>query len=135
MLHLEEHENYSVYKSSLHAAAKSHRELMEDGGEIPMNELCELCHDYAWSQGFWRELDQRKPEVINSKLMLIVTEIAEACEAERHQDPENFREEIADSLIRIFDLCGAVGIKDIYGEIAKKMAKNWQREPMHGKVA
>ena len=65
--------------------------------------------------------------------MLIVTELAEAMEAHRHQDHENFREEIADTFIRLFDLCGGMEI-DIQQEIEKKSEKNKKRPYKHGKI-
>jgi NTP pyrophosphatase (non-canonical NTP hydrolase) len=66
-------------------------------------------------------------------LMLIVTELAEAMEGYRHQDHDNFREELADTFIRLFDLCGGLGI-DIEAEIAKKAEKNKSRPYKHGKI-
>lgn len=65
--------------------------------------------------------------------MLIVTELAEAMEAHRVQDQENFKEEIADSFIRLLDLCGGLGI-DIEAEIEKKSSKNKTRPYKHGKI-
>ena len=65
--------------------------------------------------------------------MLIVTELAEAMEAHRHQDHENFREELADTFIRLCDLCGGLNI-DIEEEIQKKYEKNKKRPYKHGKI-
>ena len=65
--------------------------------------------------------------------MLIVTELAEAMESYRHQDDDNFREEIADTFIRLLDLCGGLGI-DIEEEINKKSQKNKNRPYKHGKI-
>jgi len=70
-------------------------------------------------------------EQMLGKLMLVVTEVSEAAEAVRKADEENFREEIADTIIRLLDICATVGI-DIEDEIAKKMEKNKQREFLHG---
>ena len=67
-----------------------------------------------------------------TKLMLIVTELGEACEADRLGDKENFNEEIADTFIRLCDLCGYLGI-DIEKEIEIKMNKNRARPKLHGK--
>lgn len=69
---------------------------------------------------------------INEKLMLVVTELAEACEAVRHQNLENFREEIADTFIRLMDLVGTMDI-DIAQDICKKMKYNETRPHRHGK--
>ncbi len=67
------------------------------------------------------------------KLMLVVTELAEACEAHRNGDRKNFNEEIADTFIRLFDIAGSVDI-DLEKEISDKMAINWGRSEKHGKL-
>lgn len=87
-----------------------------------------LCHDIAKKKGFW---DQKRN--LGEMLMLIVTEIAEAMESYRNQDQDNFKEEIADTFIRLFDLCGGLKI-DIEKELLKKMQKNQLRPYKHGKV-
>lgn len=96
--------------------------------DMNMQELCDFCHSIAKEKGFWDE--ERN---IGEALMLVVTELAEAMEGYRHQDHENFREEIADAYIRLFDFCGGMGI-DISGEIAKKCEKNKKRPYKHGKI-
>lgn len=93
-----------------------------------LNQLAEICHSIAVEKGFWD-----KERNIGEALMLIVTELAEAMEAHRKQDQDNFKEELADSFIRLLDLCGGLGI-DIEGEIAKKSAKNKTRPYKHGKI-
>ena len=93
-----------------------------------LKELTEICHQTAVEKGFW-ETERN----IGEALMLIVTELAEAMEAHRVQDEENFREEIADSFIRLLDLCGGLGI-DIEEEISRKSQKNKKRPYKHGKV-
>ena len=96
--------------------------------ESTLNEMCKRCHEIAVSKGFWE-----KDRNIGEALMLIVTEIAEAMEAHRHQDEENFKEELADAFIRLFDLCGGLKI-DIQKEIDKKSEKNKNRPYKHGKI-
>ena len=93
-----------------------------------LKELCEVCHGVAKSKGFWE-----KERNVGEALMLVVTEIAEAMEGYRHEDHDNFREELADTFIRLFDLCGGLGI-DIEEEIAKKCEKNLKRPYKHGKI-
>ena len=93
-----------------------------------LNELSQLCHSIAKEKGFWDE--ERN---IGEALMLVVTEVAEAMEAHRHQDQENFKEEIADTFIRLLDLCGGLGL-DIEEEICKKTLINKERPYKHGKV-
>jgi NTP pyrophosphatase (non-canonical NTP hydrolase) len=93
-----------------------------------IKEMTELCHSIAKSKGFWDN-----PRNTGEALMLVVTELAEAMEAHRKQDDENFKEELADTFIRLFDLCGGMGI-DIEGEILKKCEKNKLRPYKHGKI-
>ena len=93
-----------------------------------LNELATLCHAIAVEKGFWE-----KERNMGEALMLIVTEIGEAMEGYRHQDQANFREEIADTFIRLLDLCGGLGI-DIEQEIAQKCEKNKSRPYKHGKI-
>ena len=95
---------------------------------MSLNELCSFCHSIAKEKGFWE-----KERNIGEALMLIVTELAEAMEGYRHQDHDNFREELADTFIRLFDLCGGLGI-DIEAEIIKKAEKNKSRPYKHGKI-
>lgn len=93
-----------------------------------LNELSTLCHSIAVEKGFWE-----KERNVGEALMLIVTELAEAMEAHRIQDQANFKEEIADSFIRLLDLCGGMDI-DIEAEIEKKSNKNKNRPYKHGKI-
>ena len=93
-----------------------------------LNKLAEICHGIAVEKGFWD-----KERNIGEALMLIVTELAEAMESHRVQDKENFKEEIADTFIRLLDLCGGLKI-DIEEEIEKKSSKNKNRPYKHGKI-
>ncbi len=95
---------------------------------MSLNQLAEYCHAIAVEKGFW---DEKRN--MGEALMLIVTELAEAMEAHRTQDDENFKEEIADTFIRLLDLCGGINL-DIEGEIAKKSEKNKNRPYKHGKI-
>lgn len=67
------------------------------------------------------------------KLMLVVSEVSEASEAVRHNDLQNFKEEIADAFIRLMDITAAMDI-DIESEIRAKMAVNEKRPFKHGKL-
>jgi len=93
-----------------------------------LNQLAQTCHRIAVEKGFW---DEKRN--IGEALMLIVTELAEAMESHRKQDDANFKEEIADTFIRLLDLCGGLNI-DIEEEIAKKSEKNKARPYKHGKI-
>ena len=93
-----------------------------------LSDFCEYCHGIAREKGFWDE--QRN---VGEALMLIVTELAEAMEGHRKGDQDNFREEMADVFIRLFDFCGGMGI-DIEDEILRKCETNKKRPYKHGKI-
>lgn len=96
--------------------------------KLTLEEWATLCHQIAVEKGFW---DEKRN--LGEALMLIVTELAEAMESHRVQDEANFREEIADTFIRLFDLCGGLKI-NITDEIVKKTEKNKKRPYKHGKI-
>lgn len=97
------------------------------GVKVKINELIKECHSIARANGFW---DKTTP--FSTKLMLIVTEVAECCEADRKNDQKNIAEELADTCIRIFDLCGGYGI-DLEEAIKEKMKVNKNRPYLHNK--
>jgi NTP pyrophosphatase (non-canonical NTP hydrolase) len=99
-----------------------------------LNELVDEAHKTASEKGFWDNQDRENTTVILCKLMLITTEVAEAAEAIRHGNEENFKEELADVCIRIFDLAGAKNI-NLEQEIVNKMEVNYTRPYKHGKLA
>jgi NTP pyrophosphatase (non-canonical NTP hydrolase) len=71
-------------------------------------------------------------DMMLGKLMLVTTEIAEAAEAVRKEDWGNFKEELADTFIRLLDITSTCNI-DIDHEISVKMEKNRKRAHKHGK--
>lgn len=111
-----------------------------------IKELCEKAHQTAVDKGFWY-VAQKSPTEL---LMLIVSELGEACEAlrkNRRQLPtiqqangefkkewtkDTFEDEIADAFIRLGDMCQALNI-DIEWQIEKKMEYNKTRPYKHGK--
>ncbi len=111
--------------------------------------FAKAAHAMARSKGWWDGYDltqkfgQTKltPDQILSQLMLITTEVAEAAEDVRigvgvteYEDsgkPVGFPSELADIVIRVFDLAGAMGI-DIEAEISRKMLFNRSRAARHG---
>jgi hypothetical protein len=137
-----------------------------------INVLAAKCFKNAFEKGFWDEsISQRKnadsPEQVKllmglysaQNLMLAVSELGEALEAERKGrvsdwdiyravlqakevdfDASAFAEfikdskgdEIADCIIRLLQQCDGEGI-NIGEHIAHKMAYNAQRERLHGK--
>jgi len=75
---------------------------------------------------------EKERDQMLGKLMLIVSEVSEASEAVRKDDMFEFREEIADTFIRLFDICGSVGL-NIGMDIIGKMQINEERPQKHGK--
>jgi len=110
------------------------------------------CHKCSVEHGFWDNKDWNFGE----KIALIHSELSEALEAHRKgnplsdhdvcvidprhrtvEDPIGTRrltgveEELADAMIRIFDLCGKLEI-DVGRAILAKMMFNEGREKLHG---
>jgi NTP pyrophosphatase (non-canonical NTP hydrolase) len=74
------------------------------------------------------------PSLPAEKLMLIVTEVAEAMEALRDGDAVVEGEEVADIVIRCLDYAAWRGIR-LDDVIAAKMEANRQRPYLHGRAA
>jgi len=68
---------------------------------------------------------------IPTKLMLCVSELSEALEAFRNRNYDNFKEEIADTIIRLLDISTGMNF-DIEQEILKKLSINSKRGFRHG---
>lgn len=92
-----------------------------------LNELRDQAHFNAKLKGFH---DTKRD--VGKALMLVVTELSEALEADREGDDDLFREEIADAFIRLGDLCGEYRI-DIEKEVNRKMKINAGRPALHNK--
>lgn len=101
-----------------------------------LNQLADRAHSYAVGRGFWNGLSVYDVTVQLSKLALIHSEVSEAVEAVRkpNEVESNLPEELADIIIRVLDLAGAMRI-NIDQAVSDKMAYNEQREYMHGKRA
>lgn len=114
------------------------------------SDIQERVFQTALDKGWWDEcltgnetpsISREKVEkVIPEKIALIHSEISEALESYRNYKllsyneggkPEGFPVELADAVIRIMDLCGAMGI-DLEAEILKKAAYNETRSFKHG---
>jgi NTP pyrophosphatase (non-canonical NTP hydrolase) len=126
-------------------------QVLRGGSMGYLNHLRDLVHENAVKHGFW-EGDFNFGE----KIALIHSEVSEALEAHRHGktvatstvdrlfgsgSPDDFEntfkdtveDELADSIIRILDLCGYLGINiDIH--VDAKMRYNAGREYKHGKA-
>ena len=83
-----------------------------------INEWCTYIAEWREKRGFITNKDN-----MLGKLMLVVTECAEAAEDVRGCNWEHFPEEIADTCIRLFDIAGSLGF-DLEAAIAVKMGKN-----------
>lgn len=104
-----------------------------------MRHIERLCHHLAAYSGWWDgvvHVDGRVVDktLIASKLALIHSEVSEALEGVRkglmdtHLPHRKMVEvELADTVIRIFDLAGAMGL-DVTGAVIEKLAYNQQRE-------
>jgi len=110
-------------------------------GELPgdiedaANMLVELCHGEAVLNGWHTNLATGEPLPVNvpEKLLLIHSEVSEACEGFRKNLADDklpnrpmVEVELADAAIRIFDLAGAMGL-DLGGAILEKMEFNRKR--------
>jgi NTP pyrophosphatase (non-canonical NTP hydrolase) len=97
-----------------------------------------FCHGAAKEAGWWKDINTGedvigRPHCVGEKLMLIVSEVAEAMEGHRKNLMDDklphrkmIEVELADAVIRIFDLAGAMGL-DMGGAMAEKMAYNSTR--------
>lgn len=122
-----------------------------------INGLCFSIQQDNASRGFW---DEKRN--VGELLMLVVSELGEAIEAHRKgkfasedivrnlaefnnalQDPQGqdvfltfvkdtFQDEIADAVIRLFDLAAGLGL-DLGNHMKLKIAFNNTRERLHGK--
>lgn len=103
------------------------------------------CHGQAKEHGWWTDLatgadltskgyPKIKPSFnVAEKLMLIVSEVSEAMEGDRKSLMDDklphrlmTEVELADAVIRIFDLAGGLGL-DVAGAIGEKLEFNAQR--------
>lgn len=101
---------------------------IEDKHAFNINEMVSLCYELSSDAGW-----HNKPREIGTMLMLIVSEIAEAMEGDRknlmddHLPYRSMMEvELANAVIRIFDLAGKEGF-DLGGAIIEKLRYNQQR--------
>lgn len=99
------------------------------------NLLRDVCHKASSDAGWWTDLSTGghlidAPRIVEQKLCLIHSEISEAMEGYRKNLQDDklphrkmIEVELADAVIRIADLAGAMGL-DLGGAIAEKMAFN-----------
>lgn len=109
-------------------------DLMADPFIDTFNELSGTVNQIANEKGWWKG-ERNEGET----LMLIVTELAEACEWLRHGNGQSnhiptflgVEEELADVIIRIMDYSKAKGYR-VAGAIIEKIKFNADREKMNG---
>lgn len=98
-----------------------------------LNALAKICHQA--NANFWLNIHtgEKLERNVGEMLMLCVCELAEAQEGHRkglkdaHLPHRNaFEVELADCLIRLFDLCGGLGL-DIGGALVEKQEYNLAR--------
>lgn len=113
--------------------------IILEGGDV-LADLCRAVHDR--NKLWWTNLEtgERIQRNVGELLMLITSELAEAMEGHRKGLMDDklpnrtmLEVEMADAVIRIFDLCGGLGL-DLGGAFIEKMTYNRRRED-HQKAA
>lgn len=101
-----------------------------------INKLSEEIHESNVKAGWWTDLKtgQKKERNVGELLCLVHSEISEAMEGHRKNLMDDklphrkmFEVELADALIRIFDIAGAHNL-DLGGAISEKRSYNAVRE-------
>ena len=100
--------------------------------------LTSVCHSVSIEKGWWHNPvtgeDLRPSFNVGEKLALVHSEVSEALEGHRREAMDDhlphrkaIEVELADALIRIFDLGGVLHL-DLGGALAEKMAYNCVRK-------
>lgn len=101
-----------------------------------VQECVKICHDAAKAGGWWNDLETGQPKQRNvgEMLCLIHSEISEAMEGHRKSKMDehlphlpSVAVELADALIRIFDVAGGLKI-DLALAFAQKLHYNQSRQ-------
>jgi len=101
---------------------------------VTMQKLKDLCYTIAYQHGWHEERIS-----VERALVLLHSEVSEACEAARRGNMHNVKEELADVLIRLLDSVTAMEIEctipanPTFEEVVlAKCEKNKNREHRHG---
>ncbi len=104
-----------------------------------INDAVGLCYEQAAGAGWWTDLAtgeplNKAPRIVAEKLCLIHSEVSEAMEGYRKNLKDDklphrsmLEVELADVLIRVFDLAGALEL-DLGGAVKEKLEYNANRE-------
>ncbi len=99
-----------------------------------INTLVNFCHSKSLAGGWWHGMDITNPLVVATRLCLIHTEVSEAVEGHRRDTMDehlphrkSIEVELADALIRILDLAGAMNM-DLGGAVVEKLDYNIHRD-------
>jgi NTP pyrophosphatase (non-canonical NTP hydrolase) len=118
------------------------REILTSPDAAVINSVAEACGEISEEKGFhndWKhaESENAAMNVVATKLMLTVSELSEALEEMRDHGigkdgryQGRFGEELADAVIRIFDLASMMRIP-IGDEVIRKMLRNADRPHLH----
>jgi len=94
---------------------------------MEIKQIMQEIHQNNIQKGFWEDKETKN---VGEVLMLCVSELSEAFTI---YVKDTFEDEIADTVIRLFDLCSGFGI-DLEWHIQQKMNFNKLRPYKHGKV-